>query len=204
MSRKNPGGESKNARGQTAPLFFLLYKMVKLKNTLYDKIFATHVVDEDADMCLIYIDKHLVHEVTSPQAFESLRAAKRGTDRPSTPFFLLKPHNIKLALTVLIPKYPFYAVGVRRPDCTLATVDHNIPTSSRKNFKDVKTFVKESDSRVQCMTLEANVKEFGLTYFGLDDQRQGIVHVIGPEQGFTVPGSTIVCGGKAAAVMDNE
>jgi len=107
------------------------------------------------------IDRHLVHEVTSPQAFEGLRNAKRK---------------------------------VRRPDCTLATTDHNVPTTPRKNFKNVADFVKEDDSRLQCMTLEDNVKEFGLTYFGLGDKNQGIVHIIGPEQGFTLPGTTVVCG----------
>jgi 3-isopropylmalate dehydratase len=83
---------------------------------------------------------------------------------------------------------------VRRPDCTLATVDHNIPTVSRKAYKDTKSFVEQADSRTQCLTLEDNVKEFGLTFFGLSDSRQGIVHIIGPEQGFTLPGATIVCG----------
>lgn len=110
---------------------------------------------------MLYIDRHLVHEVTSPQAFEGLRDAKRS---------------------------------VRRTDCTLATVDHNIPTISRKNYKDTKSFVEEADSRTQCLTLEENVVEFGLTFFGLRDSRQGIVHIIGPEQAFTLPGTTIVCG----------
>ncbi|KAI8805579.1 3-isopropylmalate dehydratase [Cladochytrium replicatum] len=131
-------------------------------STLYDKVWAHHVIDETPDgTALIYIDRHLVHEVTSPQAFEGLRQASRK---------------------------------VRRPDCTLATVDHNIPTASRKTLKDVSSFVKEPDSRLQCMTLEQNVEEFGLTYFGLKDARQGIVHIIGPEQGFTLPGTTVVCG----------
>ncbi|KAG5986071.1 hypothetical protein E4U43_005686, partial [Claviceps pusilla] len=83
---------------------------------------------------------------------------------------------------------------VRRPDCTLATTDHNVPTTSRKGMKDIATFIEEDDSRTQCVTLEENVKDFGLTYFGLGDKRQGIVHVIGPEQGFTLPGTTMVCG----------
>ncbi|KAL5348376.1 3-isopropylmalate dehydratase [Pseudogymnoascus australis] len=83
---------------------------------------------------------------------------------------------------------------VRRPDCTLATTDHNVPTTSRKNLKNIETFVEEEDSRLQCMTLEENVKKFGITYFGLADKRQGIVHIIGPEQGFTLPGTTVVCG----------
>ncbi|KAJ6786257.1 hypothetical protein PWT90_07409 [Aphanocladium album] len=84
--------------------------------------------------------------------------------------------------------------GVRRPDCTLATTDHNVPTTSRKGMTDIATFIEEDDSRTQCVTLEENVKDFGLTYFGLGDKRQGIVHVIGPEQGFTLPGTTVVCG----------
>ncbi|KAH7375164.1 3-isopropylmalate dehydratase [Plectosphaerella cucumerina] len=130
--------------------------------TLYDKVFQAHVVDEKLDgTVLLYIDRHLVHEVTSPQAFEGLENAGRK---------------------------------LRRPDCTLATTDHNIPTSSRKSLKDLATFIEEDDSRLQCMTLEENVKKFGLTYFGLGDKRQGIVHVIGPEQGFTLPGTTVVCG----------
>ena len=88
---------------------------------------------------------------------------------------------------------------VRRQDLTLATTDHNVPTTSRKNFKNIADFVEEEDSRLQCMTLEDNVKEFGLKYFGLGDKRQGIVHVIGPEQGFTLPGSTTVCGDSHTA-----
>ncbi|KIY63479.1 hypothetical protein CYLTODRAFT_382240 [Cylindrobasidium torrendii FP15055 ss-10] len=130
--------------------------------TLYDKIWDDHVVDVKEDgLALIYIDRHLVHEVTSPQAFEGLRVAGRP---------------------------------VRRPDCTLATVDHNVPTVSRKNLSTVEKFIDEPDSRAQCMALEENVKEFGVTYFGMKDKRQGIVHVIGPEQGFTLPGITCVCG----------
>ncbi|KAL2872335.1 3-isopropylmalate dehydratase LEU1 [Aspergillus lucknowensis] len=130
--------------------------------TLYDKVLDAHIVNEQEDgTLLIYIDRHLVHEVTSPQAFEGLKNASRK---------------------------------VRRPDCTLVTVDHNIPTTSRKNFKNVEEFIEETDSRLQCSTLEENVKDFGLTYFGMGDKRQGIVHVIGPEQGFTLPGTTVVCG----------
>lgn len=129
--------------------------------TLYDKVFADHVVHKDGENYLIYIDRHLVHEVTSPQAFEGLKNAGRK---------------------------------VRRTDCTLATVDHNIPTTSRKAFKNITSFIKEDDSRLQCETLEENVKDFGVRYFGLDDRRQGIVHVVGPEQGFTLPGTTVVCG----------
>ncbi|WVR06996.1 3-isopropylmalate dehydratase, large subunit [Kwoniella sp. DSM 27419] len=129
--------------------------------TLYDKVFDDHVVRSGEGDTLIYIDRHLVHEVTSPQAFEGLRNAGRK---------------------------------VRRPDCTLVTVDHNIPTASRKNYKDVATFIVEADSRAQVSALEDNVKEFGLTYFGMSDKRQGIVHIIGPEQGFTLPGTTVCCG----------
>ncbi|PSN69500.1 3-isopropylmalate dehydratase [Corynespora cassiicola Philippines] len=135
---------------------------VKPPQTLYDKVFGDHIVEEKEDgTVLLYIDRHLVHEVTSPQAFEGLRNASRR---------------------------------VRRPDCTLATVDHNIPTSSRKTLTTTDKFIEEADSRTQCVTLEDNVKAFDLTYFGLDDKRQGIVHIIGPEQGFTLPGTTVVCG----------
>ncbi|QLL32925.1 hypothetical protein HG536_0D04470 [Torulaspora globosa] len=130
--------------------------------TLYDKVFEDHIVhQEEGGSTLIYIDRHLVHEVTSPQAFEGLKNAGRK---------------------------------VRRTDCTLATVDHNIPTISRKNFKSTATFIKEADSRLQVQTLEQNVKDFDVTFFGMTESRQGIVHVIGPEQGFTLPGTTVVCG----------
>jgi 3-isopropylmalate dehydratase len=135
---------------------------VRGPRTLYDKVFEDHIVNEQDDgTILLYIDRHLVHEVTSPQAFEGLKNAGRK---------------------------------VRRPDCTLATTDHNVPTAPRKNFKSVSQFIEEEDSRVQCETLEQNVKDFKLTYFGLSDARQGIVHIIGPEQGFTLPGTTVVCG----------
>ena len=131
-------------------------------STLYDKVFKDHVVHTDeSGSCLIYIDRHLVHEVTSPQAFEGLKNANRQ---------------------------------VRRSDCTLVTVDHNIPTITRKNFKSVSTFIDQEDSRLQVETLEQNVKDFNLAYFGMTDDRQGIVHVVGPEQGFTLPGTTVVCG----------
>ena len=130
--------------------------------TMFDKIWASHLVDDS----LIYIDRHLVHEVTSPQAFEGLRTASRR---------------------------------VRRPDCTLVTVDHNVPTSDRSSYINAASFIEEPESKVQVMALEENVNEFGLTYFGLDDIRQGIVHIIGPEQGFTLPGSTIVCGDSHTA-----
>ena len=124
--------------------------------TLYDKIWNDHVVETRADgTALIYIDRHLVHEVTSPQAFEGLRMAGRP---------------------------------VRSPERTLAVVDHNVPTTDRSKGID------DPESRLQIETLAANVAEFGVEYFDQHDRRQGIVHMIGPEQGFTLPGSTIVCG----------
>ena len=127
-----------------------------LKKTLFDKIWDQHVVDERQDgSSLIYIDRHLVHEVTSPQAFEGLRANKRI---------------------------------LRRPDLTLAVADHNVPTENRIDG------IKDDTARIQVETLEKNVKEFKVPYIPLMDPRQGIVHVIGPEQGFTLPGCTLVCG----------
>ncbi|KAH7905278.1 aconitase, partial [Hygrophoropsis aurantiaca] len=129
--------------------------------TLYDKVWNSHVVQpKDNGLALIYIDRHLVHEVSSPQAFEGLRLANRR---------------------------------VRRPDCTLATVDHNVPTSIRGG-SSLESLVTEPESRAQCIALEDNIREFGLAYFGLTDRRQGIVHIIGPEQGFTLPGTVCVCG----------
>ena len=129
--------------------------------TLFDKIWESHLVDTQADgTCLLYIDRHLVHEVTSPQAFEGLRASGRG---------------------------------VRRPDATIAVADHNVPTTDRSRG------IEEPESRKQVETLERNVKEFGIPYFGLNDVRQGIVHIIGPEQGMTQPGMTIVCGDSHTA-----
>jgi 3-isopropylmalate/(R)-2-methylmalate dehydratase large subunit len=124
--------------------------------TLYDKIWADHLVDEQPDgTCLIYIDRHLVHEVTSPQAFEGLRLSGRK---------------------------------VRAPDKTLAVVDHNVPTTDRSKGID------DPESATQVETLAHNAVDFGIEYFNELDIRQGIVHVIGPEQGFTLPGMTIVCG----------
>ncbi|MBX9589634.1 MAG: 3-isopropylmalate dehydratase large subunit [Hyphomonadaceae bacterium] len=124
--------------------------------TLYDKIFDDHVVSRQPDgTCILYIDRHLVHEVTSPQAFEGLRIAGRT---------------------------------VRAPDKTLAVVDHNVPTSDRR------AGIADVESRLQVDTLARNAKEFGVEYYDELDVRQGIVHVIGPEQGFTLPGTTIVCG----------
>lgn len=135
--------------------------------TLYDKVFEDHIVYKDeSGSNLLYIDRHLVHEVTSPQAFEGLKNAGRQ---------------------------------VRRKDCTLATVDHNIPTDSRANFKSTETFIKQQDSLLQVQTLEQNVKDFDVTFFGMTDERQGIVHIVGPEQGFTLPGTTVVCGDSHTA-----
>jgi 3-isopropylmalate/(R)-2-methylmalate dehydratase large subunit len=124
--------------------------------TLFDKVFAAHVVERLPDgTCVLYIDRHLVHEVTSPQAFEGLRAAGRR---------------------------------VRRPEATIAVADHNVPTSDRRQG------IAEPESRLQVDTLERNVAEFGVPYFPVLDARQGIVHIIGPEQGISLPGTTIVCG----------
>lgn len=134
--------------------------------TLYDKIWDDHLVDDDGMSTLLYVDRHLVHEVTSPQAFEGLRLGNRG---------------------------------VRRPDCTLTTVDHNVPTEDRSQLIDVATFIEETASRTQVLQLEQNVQDFGLQYFGMADERQGIVHIIGPEQGFTLPGCVTVCGDSHTA-----
>ena len=124
--------------------------------TLYDKIWDDHLAHEAADgTALLYIDRHLVHEVTSPQAFEGLRLTGRR---------------------------------VRHPEKTLAVVDHNVPTTDRSKG------IAEPESRIQVETLAENAREFGIEYFSERDLRQGIVHVIGPEQGFTLPGTTIVCG----------
>ena len=129
--------------------------------TLFDKIWDAHVVHrQDDGTCLIYIDRHLVHEVTSPQAFEGLRDTART---------------------------------VRAPNRTLAVADHNIPTTDRS------AGIADEESRIQVEALEKNAAEFGVPYFAMDDKRQGIVHVIGPEQGFTLPGMTIVCGDSHTA-----
>ena len=129
--------------------------------TLFDKIWDAHVVHrQDDGTCLIYIDRHLVHEVTSPQAFEGLRNTART---------------------------------VRAPNRTLAVADHNIPTTDRS------AGIADEESRIQVEALEKNAAEFGVPYFAMDDKRQGIVHVIGPEQGFTLPGMTIVCGDSHTA-----
>jgi 3-isopropylmalate/(R)-2-methylmalate dehydratase large subunit len=127
-----------------------------MPQTLFDKIWQSHVVEQlPGGTCLLYIDRHLVHEVTSPQAFEGLRLAARP---------------------------------VRRPEATLAVVDHNVATSDRR------AGIAEPESRLQVETLERNVEQFGVPYLPLLDERQGIVHVVGPELGFSLPGMTIVCG----------
>tara|TARA_B100000780_G_scaffold221800_1_gene160861 strand:- start:1283 stop:2683 length:1401 start_codon:yes stop_codon:yes gene_type:complete len=132
-----------------------------MPQTLYDKIFESHLVHKQDDgTCLIYIDRHLVHEVTSPQAFEGLRMNNRK---------------------------------VFSPESTLAVADHNVPTTDRSKP------IENKDSKLQYETLEKNCKDFGLNFFALNDIRQGIVHVIGPEQGFTQPGMTIVCGDSHTA-----
>lgn len=130
--------------------------------TLYEKIWAAHVVERrDDGTCLIYIDRHLVHEVTSPQAFEGLRMAGRR---------------------------------VRRPDLTLAVPDHNLPTTARTDAAGNRIAIADVESAQQLAALERNVAEFGIDYFGATAPEQGIVHVVGPEQGFTLPGTTLVCG----------
>jgi 3-isopropylmalate/(R)-2-methylmalate dehydratase large subunit len=127
-----------------------------MAKTLYDKIWDAHLVHQaPGESSVLYIDRHLVHEVTSPQAFEGLRNAHRK---------------------------------VRRPDLTLTVADHNVPTKDRAKG------IADPESREQIATLEKNAKEFGIEYLPMDDIRQGIVHIVGPEQGWTLPGTTIVCG----------
>ncbi|MGZ9086402.1 MAG: aconitase family protein, partial [Rhodoplanes sp.] len=124
--------------------------------TLFDKIWTRHLVDVQEDgTCLLYIDRHLLHEVTSPQAFEGLRLSGRR---------------------------------VRRPEASLAVADHNVPTTDRSRG------IADDESRVQIETLARNCEDFGIPFFAMSDIRQGIVHIIGPEQGFSQPGMTIVCG----------
>jgi 3-isopropylmalate/(R)-2-methylmalate dehydratase large subunit len=132
-----------------------------MPQTLYDKIWNEHLVHQQDDgTSLLYVDRHLIHEVTSPQAFEGLRILKRK---------------------------------VRQPNLTLAVADHNVPTTDRsKGIDDI-------ESKIQIETLERNCKEFDIELFGMNDKRQGIVHIIGPEQGFTQPGTIIVCGDSHAA-----
>ena len=131
--------------------------MTGTSKTLFDKIWHSHLVEQSDDgTALIYIDRHLVHEVTSPQAFEGLRMNGRK---------------------------------VRQPNATLAVADHNVPTTS-----DRLEGIKDETSRIQVETLQKNCEEFGIRYFDMADERQGVVHIVGPEQGFTLPGTTIVCG----------
>ncbi|MBD1161087.1 3-isopropylmalate dehydratase large subunit [Pelagibacterales bacterium SAG-MED15] len=132
-----------------------------MPKTLYDKIWIDHLVHQQDDgTSLLFVDRHLIHEVTSPQAFEGLRNSSRK---------------------------------VRQPNLTLAVVDHNIPTTDRsKGIDDI-------DSKIQVETLEKNCKDFGVRLFGMEDKRQGIVHIVGPEQGFTQPGTVIVCGDSHTA-----
>jgi len=132
-----------------------------MPQTLYDKIWNEHVVHQQDDgTTLLYVDRHLVHEVTSPQAFEGLRISKRK---------------------------------VRKPNLTLAVADHNVPTSNRSKG------IEDKESRLQVEALQKNCKEFGIQLFDMKDKRQGIVHIIGPEQGFTQPGTVIVCGDSHTA-----
>ena len=130
--------------------------------TLYDKIWDAHVVDrQDDGTCLLYIDRHLVHEVTSPQAFEGLRMTGRT---------------------------------VRAPDRTIAVPDHNVPTTW-----DREQGIDNPESRIQVDALDRNAREFGVVYYPVNDIRQGIVHIVGPEQGWTLPGMTVVCGDSHTA-----
>ena len=132
-----------------------------MPQTLYDKIWNEHIVHEQNEgTTLLYVDRHLIHEVTSPQAFEGLRLSKRK---------------------------------VRRSNLTLAVADHNVPTTNRSKGID------DQESQIQVETLEKNCKEFGIELFDMKDKRQGIVHIIGPEQGFTQPGTVIVCGDSHTA-----
>ena len=129
--------------------------------TLYDKIWNDHLVHQQEDgTSLLFVDRHLIHEVTSPQAFEGLRSSNRK---------------------------------VRQPNLTLAVADHNVPTTDRTKG------ISDEESKLQVDTLEKNCKEFGIKLFGMNDKRQGIVHIIGPEQGFTQPGTIIVCGDSHTA-----
>ncbi|MEE8439382.1 MAG: aconitase family protein [Micropepsaceae bacterium] len=129
--------------------------------TLYDKIWESHLVHEaPGEASVLYIDRHLVHEVTSAQAFEGLRETARKA---------------------------------RRPDLTLAVADHNVPTTNRAEG------ISDPESALQIQTLANNAEEFGIEYFSMDDIRQGIVHIVGPEQGWTLPGTTIVCGDSHTA-----
>ena len=147
-------------------MFMATFIMPKSK-TLYEKIWNAHVVEtRDDGTALIFIDRHLVHEVTSPQAFEGLRVAGRT---------------------------------VRRPDLTLAVPDHNLPTTARLDATGKRLPIADPESAAQLAALEANAPAFGIKYIGATDAEQGIVHVVGPEQGFSLPGTTIVCGDSHTA-----
>ncbi len=141
--------------------------MTAKPRTLYQKIWDAHTVEtRDDGTALIFIDRHLVHEVTSPQAFEALRVAGRK---------------------------------VRRPDLTLAVPDHNLPTTARRTGDGQRVPIADRESAAQLAALERNAPEFGIRYIGDADAEQGIVHVVGPEQGFSLPGATIVCGDSHTA-----
>jgi 3-isopropylmalate/(R)-2-methylmalate dehydratase large subunit len=141
--------------------------MASRPRTLYEKIWDDHVVDRrDDGTCIVYIDRHLVHEVTSPQAFEGLRREGRP---------------------------------VRRPDLTLAVPDHNLPTTPRVDASGQRIAIADPESAQQLAMLESNVAEFGVPYIDATAATQGIVHVVGPEQGFTLPGTTLVCGDSHTA-----
>ena len=141
--------------------------MASKPRTLYEKIWDAHVVETSDDgTSLIYIDRHLVHEVTSPQAFEALRASGRK---------------------------------VRRPELTLAVPDHNLPTTARRDAQGHRLPIKDPESAAQLAALEKNAPEFGIQYIDATAPQQGIVHVVGPEQGFSLPGATIVCGDSHTA-----
>ena len=147
-------------------MFMATFIMPK-PQTLYEKIWNAHVVEtRDDGTALIFIDRHLVHEVTSPQAFEGLRVAGRT---------------------------------VRRPDLTLAVPDHNLPTTARLDASGQRLPIADPESAAQLAALEANAPAFGIKYIGATDAEQGIVHVVGPEQGFSLPGTTIVCGDSHTA-----
>ena len=141
--------------------------MASRPRTLYEKIWDAHVVETREDgTALIFIDRHLVHEVTSPQAFEALRANGRT---------------------------------VRRPDLTLAVPDHNVPTTARRDAAGMRLPIADPQSAAQLAALERNAPEFGIRYIDATAAEQGIVHVVGPEQGFSLPGATIVCGDSHTA-----
>jgi 3-isopropylmalate/(R)-2-methylmalate dehydratase large subunit len=152
---------SENASAICTRRFFILSFLIGFfmtqPQTLFDKIWSAHLVHQAEDgSCVLYIDRHMVHEVTSPQAFEGLRVAGRK---------------------------------VRRPDAVLAVADHNVPTTA-----DRVQGIKDEISRIQVQTLKDNCAEFGITHFEMSDKRHGVVHIVGPEQGFTLPGTTVVCG----------